>query len=62
MYFKPKNRLGSEPESTMSYTGSLKIYLPRSESDRTRTGSEPNFYITRMELILINLKNQNPNR
>ena len=24
--FKPKNRLGPEPESTMGYTGSLKIY------------------------------------
>ena len=24
--FKPKNRLGPEPESTMGYTGFLKIY------------------------------------
>ena len=32
----------------MGYTSYLEIYLPRPEPDRTRTGPELNFYITRM--------------
>ena len=58
--FKPKKLLRPEPESTSDYTSSLKIYQPQPKPERTQTGSEPNFHIIRMGLILINPKNRNP--